>query len=102
MPSILENSFVNRVITAGSDIVQDVIHVTHPLVHAVEQPITNVFTETKAVGSGVMNMSGSLFRLGVYWMGGWLLWTFVEDVFPSETRQIKRTVDRAWKRARLT
>lgn len=93
---------MNNVMHAGSDIVQDVIHVTHPLVHAVEQPITNIFTETRAVGSGVASMSGSLIRLSAYWMGGWLLWTFVEDLFPSETRQIKRTVDRAWKRARLT
>lgn len=84
------------------DTVNDIIHVTHPLVHAVEQPITNVFTETRAVGAGVYSMSGSLLRLSAYWMGGWLVWTFIEDLFPRETRTLKRNVGRAWKRARLS
>lgn len=87
--------------STGSDIINDVKYITHPLVHAVEQPITNVFTESRAVGTGLYNISDSLFRLGVYWMGGWLAWTWAENVFPSETRTIKSSVSRAWKRARL-
>lgn len=97
----LRSSLLNKMVSTGSDVVNDVLYITHPLVHAVEQPITNVFHETKVVGAGLWNVSDSIVRLGVYWMGGWLLWTWAETVFPTETRTVRRTVGRAWKRARL-
>lgn len=97
----LRNSLLNKMVSTGSDVVNDVLYLTHPLVHAVEQPITNVFHETKVVGTGLYNMSDSIVRLGVYWMGGWLAWTWAESMFPYETRNVKKYVSRAWKRARL-
>ncbi len=97
----LRDSLLNKMGTMGMDIVNDVVYYTHPLVHAIEQPITNVYQETKAVGMGLYNISDSVIRLGVYWMGAWLAWTWAEEYFPDETRYVTDSVERAWKRARL-
>lgn len=99
--SLIRNSFLNRAYNIGSDIVHDAVYLTHPLVHAVEQPIQNVYTEAKTVVQGTWNMSTSVVHLAAYWFMGWLAWTWFGDMFPNEQRMITNTASRAFKRARL-
>lgn len=73
----------------------------HSLVHAIEQPITNIVHETKTVINGTWRMSDSVMKLAAYWVGGWMIYTVVGDMFPREKRAFESTVSRAWKRARL-
>lgn len=73
----------------------------HSLVHAIEQPITNIVHETKTVINGTWKMSDSIVRLGAYWVGAWMIYTVVGDMFPRERRSLEDTVSRAWKRARF-
>jgi hypothetical protein len=99
--SVIRNSFLNRAYHLGADVVHDAVYLTHPLVHAIEQPIQNVYTEAKTVVHGSWNMSHSVMHLAAYWFMGWLSWTWFGDVFPREQGMITDTVSRAFKRARL-
>lgn len=105
MPTVSKNTLVHsslldQAYRFGSDLVNDVQYYTHPLVHAVEQPIANVYTEAKTVVNGAWNMSHSLIHLGAYWVAGWLAWEFVGEYFPREKRMLTDTMNRAFKRAR--
>lgn len=87
--AILLSSLMHTMQQLGTDVVQDVVYVTHPLVHAIEQPLAGVWTETKTVVQGTWNMSHSLFRLAAYGTGGWLMWTWAGEYFPRQKRSIE-------------
>lgn len=99
--SILRNSLLSKAYHAGTAAVHDVIHFTHPYVHAIEQPISNIYTETKTVVTGAWNVSNSIIHLAAYWFIGWMAWGWFGDIFPNEKRAITSSVSRAMKRARL-
>ena len=101
MPSLNRNSLLHTTYHLGADVVRDMVYVTHPLVHAIEQPISNVYTEAKTVVSGAWNISHSMIHLSAYWFLGWMTWSWIGDLFPSEKRAIESTVLRAMKRARF-
>jgi hypothetical protein len=101
MTSLNRISFLNSTYQFGSDIVQDVIYTTHPLVHAIEQPIANVYTEAKTMMTGAWNASHAIIHLSAYGFLGWMAWEWVGDLFPNEKRAITNSVNRAMKRARL-
>lgn len=101
MPSLNRSSFLNSTYQMGADVVRDMVYVTHPLVHAIEQPISNVYTEAKTVVSGAWNLSHTVIHLSAYWFLGWMAWGWVGDVFPAEKRAIENSVSRAMKRARI-
>lgn len=101
MPSLNRSSFLNTSAHLGADVVRELMYVTHPLVHAVEQPIANVYTEAKTVVTGAWNVSHSIIHLSAYGFLGWMAWGWVGDIFPAEKRAITNSVSRAMKRARF-
>lgn len=99
--TVIANSLLQRTMAFGTDAVHEVQHVIDPLVHAVRQPVSGIVTDAHEVTHALWSSSGPIMRLGVYWVGGWLVWTAFGDVFPQEKRALTSTVSRAWKRARL-
>lgn len=86
----------------GVEVIREITDITHPLIHAIEQPIQNVFHEAKEV----IQMPTHLFTLGVnlgtYFVMGWLGWTAFSEMFPREKRMLVNGIDRAFKRTRRT
>lgn len=101
MSSLNHRSLLSRAAHLGSDIVHDVVYLTHPLVHAVEQPVANIYTEAKTVVTGAWNASHAVIHLAAYWFVGTMAWDFLGAYFPREKRMITGAVDRVFKRPRL-
>lgn len=101
MPSLNYHAFLDKAKHFGESTIHDLQYVTHPFVHALEQPISNVYTEAKTVVVGAWNVSHSVIHLASYWIIGWLSWSFFGELFPAEKRAITNSVTRAFKRARL-
>lgn len=91
---------LNKAYAVGQDVVHDVRHTTHELVHAVEQPIANIYTEAKTVIGGTYNIGRMAIHLASYYFVGWLGWSAFGEFFPSEKRSIENSVSRAFKRPR--
>ena len=95
------DSFVPKMQAMGVSVVQDVRYVTDPLIHKLEQPLTNMYTDAKTIAVDLWSLSQVAARLAAYWLGGWLLYSFAGSLFPREKRMLEDTVSRAWKRYRI-
>ena len=98
--ALLIQSFVFKTGQLGMDAVREVSHVTHPLVHAIEQPIANAYHETATTLNTAWRSTTAVFHLAAYAAGGYLAWSLMGEVAPREKRMIAQSVDRAWKRLR--
>lgn len=99
--SLLDRMFWNPMHHLGSSVLHEVTDITHPLVHAVEQPITNVINDSKVVVGGLYQVTQGVVHLLPYYVGGWLVWTAFQTYFPAESREVTNSVARAAKRMRL-
>lgn len=95
------DTFVPKMRKLGVDVVQDVLYVTSPLIHSIEQPLSNLYTDAKTVSTNLWSISQVGARLAAYWLGAWLLYSFVGYLFPREKRMLESTVSRTWKRIRV-
>lgn len=102
MPSLLDQYFVQPVENLYHSALHEVSEVTHPLVHAIEGPINNVWRDSKAVVGGLYQVSQGVMHLLPYWVGGWLVYTAFQTYFPAEYRAVYRSVSNATKRMRLS
>lgn len=98
---MLVNTIIHKMKALGMDIVQDVRYVTDPLIHSIEQPLTNMYTEAKTVATDLWSITHTVARFAAYWLGGWLIYSFVGSLFPREKRMLEDTLSRAYKRVRL-
>lgn len=98
---MLVNTILNKMKAVGVEVVQDARYVIDPLIHSLEQPLTNMYTDAKTVAIDLWSVSQVTARLAAYWLGGWLLYSFVGSLFPREKRMIEDTLSRAYKRVRL-
>lgn len=99
--TLLDRYFVQPVTQLGNTVIHEVTDVVHPLVHAVEQPISNVVNDSKEIVGGLYHASRAVVNLAPYWVGGWLIWTAFETYFPEEYGSVRSSLDRASKRMRL-
>lgn len=97
---ILKSSFVGGLYTTAKDVVHEASHVTHALVHAIEQPLAGVWTEAKTVAQNGWNVTHVVFRIAAFWTGGWLAWTWLGNTFPQQKRMLTDTLMITNKRAR--
>lgn len=95
----LRRLHVDSVISLGLD---EVSRVTHPLVHAVEQPITNATYETVTINKEVQQKTNTLFGIAAVVGAGWLTWTLMGEFMPAERNNIKYALHGIGKRLRLT
>lgn len=95
------DTLIPKVRQLGVDVVRDVRYVTDPLVHSLEQPLTNLYTDARTAVTDMWSLGQVGAKLATYWLGGWLVYSFVGSVFPREKRMIENTVVRAWKRVRM-
>lgn len=86
----------------GSGSVNETSHVTHPFVHAVEQPVANASYETKTTHKGLHPVTNQLFGVAALIGGGWLAWTLMGEIMPSERRNIQYALSGIGKRLRIT
>lgn len=99
--SLLHNSFVPKFQAWGHDTVQEISHVTSPYVHAVEQPVANAYHETRTQLRSIHSWTGTLFGVAAFWGAGWLAWTMMGEIFPSERNSVSYAVRSIGKRLRL-
>lgn len=100
----VRNSFVQNVVPFGREVVSEISHVTHPLVHAIEQPISNAYHETQTImtrGGRASWILGTVYNMALYSAAAWLTWTLFGDIFPSEKRSLEYAFQRGVKRLRL-
>lgn len=97
----LTDYFLPKMRDLGVGVVRDVRYVTDPLIHSLEQPLSNLYTDAKTVATDLWSISQVTVRIAAYWLGGWLLYSFVGSLFPREKRMLEDTVYRAWKRVRM-
>lgn len=98
---MLWNTIVPKMKAVGATVVQDVRYVTDPLIHKLEQPLTNLYTDATTIVTDMWSIASTASRLAAYWLGAWLTYSFVGSLFPREKRMLEATIDRAWKRVRM-
>lgn len=91
----------SSLVNLGQGVVHEVTEVTHPMVHALEQPLTNVYQESRVVVGGMYHVVRGMIGLLPYGMSAWLIWSFVDTYLPDETEAVRGMVDRAAKRMRI-
>lgn len=101
MPGLQYKSFSNSTGFGASGSVQETGTILHPMVHALEQPITNVTEEVKQTMNGAWMAGTHLSTLAAWWLMAYVGYTFVMDVFAPEMASFQKGIDRAFKRARL-
>lgn len=97
--ALLQNTMVQP-LHFGSQLIQELGHAIHPLVHAVEQPIDNVVRNTTNVVSGVFRLNLALLAALPYAAVAFMGWTFVGNFFPREKRRLEASVGSAVRRIR--
>lgn len=102
MSTLLDRTFLHPMQSLGHAALHELTDITHPLVHAVEQPIYNVVNDSRQVVGGLYQATRGVMHLMPYWVGAWLLWSAFELYFPDEYTSVRDSVDRATKRMRLT
>lgn len=98
---MIGDSLIQKLEAFGVGVVEDVRWVTDSLVHSIEQPISMIYADAKTVAMDAWSITQITVKLGTYWLGAWLLYTFVGSAFPKEKRMLENTVSSAWKRMRL-
>ena len=89
-------------VSVGRGVVHEVTEVTQPMVHALEQPLTNVYQESRVVVGGMYHVVRGMIGILPYGLSAWLIWSFVDTYLPEEGAAVRGVVDRAAKRMRLT
>ena len=100
--SLLDRMFLQPAVGFGQAALHELNDIVHPLVHAVEQPITNVVRDSEVVVGGLYQVTRGVIGLFPYYVGGWLLWTAFQTYFPSEAQGVTGSLGRAAKRMRLS
>ena len=98
--ALLDRFLFQPLRATGFAVVQELEHVTHPLVHAMEQPVTNIIRDSRQAASGVYQLAQGGLGVAPYLAGAWLGWSFFCMYFPCEKRALTGGVSRAAKRIR--
>ena len=98
---LLQRTFIQPVTTLGNAALHEIGEITHPLVHAVEQPINNVIRDSQQIVGGLYQLTQAAFHLAPYYVGGWLVWTAFSTYFPGEKRSLEGALYSAAQRMRL-
>lgn len=99
--SLLDRYFLHPIQVAATGTLHEVSHVVSPVVHAIEGPVNNIVHDSVAVVGGLYRVTQGVTHMLPYFVGGWLLYTAVEQYLPDEFDALRRGVDRAAKRMRL-
>lgn len=100
--TLLDQYFIQPMESVASGALHELRDITHPLVHAVEGPISNVIHDSREVVGGLYQVTRGVMHLMPYWVGGWLVYTAFQTYFPDEYRAVTRSVQNASKRMRLS
>ena len=98
--ALLDRYLLQPLRAGGSAVLSELDYVAHPLVHALEQPITNVIRDSTQVVSGVYQVAQGVIHVAPYFAGAWLGWSFFGMYFPREKRALEGGIARASKRIR--
>ena len=98
--ALLDRYLFQPLRAGGSAVLTELSHVTHPLVYAMEQPITNVIRDSTEVVSGVYHIATGAIHVAPYLAGAWLGWSFFGMYFPREKRALENGISSASKRIR--
>ena len=100
--TLLDRYLLQPLRATGTAAVAELEHITHPLVYAVEQPVTNIIRDSTEAITGIYHVSHGIFQVAPYLVGAWLGWSFFEMYFPSEKRALVNGFSRATKRIRTS
>ena len=98
--ALLDRYLYQPLRATGSAVVSELSHITHPLVYAVEQPVTNIIRDSTEVVSGVYHIAQGAIHMAPYLAGAWLGWSFFGMYFPREKRALEGGLASAAKRIR--
>ena len=98
--ALLDRYLLKPLLATGSAALSELQHINHPLVYAVEQPVTNVIRDSREVVSGVYHLAQGTIHMVSYLAGAWLGWFFFGMYFPREKRALKGGFYSAAKRIR--
>lgn len=89
-PAVFAHSHLPSLHAVPGKVVQTLAKDTHPLVHAVEQPVQGIRHETEEVISGAPRRM--VRSLATFWvpvgLGGYLAWRAADHVVPGPKRQL--------------
>jgi hypothetical protein len=100
--ALLDRYLFHPLLVGGSAVLTELGHVTHPLVYAMEQPVTNIIRDSTEIVSGVYHVAQSAIHVAPYLAGAWLGWSFFGMYFPREKRALEGGISNAAKRIRGT
>lgn len=98
--ALLDRYLVHPLRATGSAVISELGHITHPLVYAMEQPVTNIVRDSTEVVSGVYHVASGAIHMAPYLAGAWLGWSFFGMYFPREKRALEGSLSQAAKRIR--
>lgn len=98
---LVDNQLIYNMQQGGYSVLSEIGDVLSPIVHAIGQPIQNVWHDSVEVASSLTNAGQAVVRLGTYGTIAWLGWSAFGMYFPEEKYAVEESVDRALKRARL-
>ena len=98
--TLLDRYLLQPLRATGTAAVAELEHITHPLVYAVEPPVTNIIRDSTEAVTGIYHVTHGFFQMVPYLVGAWLGWSIFELYFPGEKRALVNGVNRAAKRIR--